>query len=762
MSSRKTPIPYTLNRRDSIHQPPLPRIRLLPVLVAMLAVGPAAAQELGDIQSSDLSPPPPTQQFLPDEVIVKLKPAEGAMAAMAPGELAPLGLRSAPRQTSGGELVYSFSQATLFSLDSEQQAREKVLEVVEELNQRPDVEYAQPNYIWQHFDTTPNDPGFLAQWHYHNNGAGTGESPGGINLPKAWDQGTGNPGVVVAVIDTGILSGHPDITGSPNLLPGYDMITHPFIANDGDGRDSDATDPGDAIAPNECFPGSPARGDSWHGTHVAGTVGVGNTDNSTGVSGVNWQARVLPVRVLGKCGGTTADINDAIRWAVGLPVPGVPVNPNPARVLNLSLGGGGACSGSPSTQSAINDAVAAGASVVVAAGNSAQDAANFTPASCNQVITVAASDYRGHLVSRYSNFGPSVEILAPGGDVNRDDDGDGKPDGVLSTVQGGYAFYNGTSMAAPHVAGVAALLLAGEPSLTPDQVLSRIQANALARSAAQCPQPCGAGLLNAFYAKPSVAKFEYAAKLICGVQKDPKDMRLARGFYATTINVHNPGEADVKFIKTLALTLPPGNQRPGDVLPIAEDQLGPGQALAVDCNDIARRLFNGVLPEPFIEGFVVIRSPHSLNVTGVYSTADLSNEGVADSHSSLHVEPVRERVLQTGKPDLVVRDIGPPEVNCPSGGGSCVTKVQVTIANVGAADAPAFSTRTVLDPAQGVSVDQGSSGLAKGASQTLLINTPPGGNCFDPDCTVCATVDSQLDVEEADESNNKLCETTPG
>ena len=207
---------------------------------------------------------------------------------------------------------------------------------------------------------------------------------------------------------------------------------------------------------------------------------------------------VVPVRVLGECGGTIADINDAIRWAAGLPVPGVPANPDPARVINMSLGGGGACSASPSTQSAINDAVAAGATVVVAAGNSAADAADFMPASCNNVITVAASDYRGQLVTRYSNFGTTVDIMAPGGDVQRDDDGDGNPDGVLSMVNGGYAFYNGTSMAAPHVSGVAALFLAADPSLTPAQVLATIQDNALPRSAVECPEPCGKGLLNAY------------------------------------------------------------------------------------------------------------------------------------------------------------------------------------------------------------------------------------------------------------------------
>ncbi|MDH3716296.1 MAG: S8 family serine peptidase, partial [Gammaproteobacteria bacterium] len=293
------------------------------------------------------------------------------------------------------------------------------------------------------------------------------------------------------------LPAHPDIAGSPNLVNGFDMISSAFTANDGDGRDGNPTDPGDAIAANECFPGSPPQGSSWHGTHVAGTVGVGNTDNASGVAGTNWNSSVQAVRVLGKCGGSISDINDGIRWAAGLPVPGAPSNPTPARVINMSLGAGAPCSASPSTQSAINDAVAAGVTVVVAAGNEASDAAGFLPASCDNVITVAAGDFRGHLVSRYSNFGATVEIMAPGGDTQRDDNGDGNPDGVLSMVQGGFAFFNGTSMASPHVAGVAGLLLAQDSQLTPQQVTELIINNAQPRSSQQCPRPCGAGLLNA-------------------------------------------------------------------------------------------------------------------------------------------------------------------------------------------------------------------------------------------------------------------------
>lgn len=438
------------------------------------------------------------ERFVPGQMIVKLKPT----ATLLPqSEMSAMGFETAPRPTSGDrEFIYNISPTIIGPL-STLQAINRTKEMLRTMLQRPDIEYAQLNYYYQ-IQVRPNDVRFSEQWHYFDRGAGNNESPGGIGLPTKWDSDKGSPNIVVAVIDTGILPNHADIAGSSNLIAGYDMISNSFIGNDGDGRDNDPTDPGDAMAADDCFPGSPARSSSWHGTHVAGTIGVGRTNNRTGVAGVNWDVSLQAVRVLGKCGGTSADINDAIRWAAGLAVPNVPNNATPARVINMSLGGGGSCSNAPATQSAINDAVNAGTTVVVAAGNSAQDAANFQPASCDNVITVAASDYRGHLVSRYSNFGDTVEIMAPGGDVSRDDDGDGNPDGVLSMIQGGYAYYNGTSMASPHAAGVAALLLSEDPSRTPQQIAQLIKDSAVSRSTTQCPEKCGAGLLSASAAVP--------------------------------------------------------------------------------------------------------------------------------------------------------------------------------------------------------------------------------------------------------------------
>ena len=464
-------------------------------LLTLLIAPNVFAQNIRNISPAEVAAMlerPASTRVVPGEIIVKYKPGRSPMNA---AEAASMDISDDSARTSGGEVIYRISGSGRAGAAA-QDIQATTISTARTIAARDDVEYAQPNFILQ-IARDPNDPLYSLQWHYFDNGSGAGQSPGGAGLPGTWDVNLGDPGIVIAVIDTGILPDHPDIAPSTNLVAGFDMISSAFTANDGGGRDPDPTDTGDATTAGECFAGSPPSDSSWHGTHVAGTTGVGASDNGIGIAGINWNVSVQAVRVLGKCGGTIADINDAIRWAAGLPVPGVPDNPTPARVINMSLGGFGSCSSSPATQSAINDAVAEGTTVVVAAGNSARDAANFNPASCDRVITVAASDARGHLVTRYSNFGATVEILAPGGDVQRDDNGDGNADGVLSMVEGGYAFYNGTSMAAPHVAGVAALLLAREPALSPGEVSDRLQSSAIARNTTQCPRACGAGLLSA-------------------------------------------------------------------------------------------------------------------------------------------------------------------------------------------------------------------------------------------------------------------------
>jgi serine protease len=359
------------------------------------------------------------------------------------------------------------------------------------LNARSDVEYAEVD-MRVYATSTPNDPLYPDQWHYY-------EATAGINLPGAWDLATGT-GVRVADLDTGKTS-HPDLDA--NWLGGYDFISSATTARDGNGRDSNPQDEGDWFLAGECGQATGSNS-SWHGTHTAGTIAA-VANNSLGVAGVAYDAKVVPVRVLGKCGGTTSDIADAIVWASGGSVSGVPANPNPAKVINMSLGGSGPCT--QTWKKAINSALGRGTSVVVSAGNSNANASQFSPANCPGVVTVAALDRDGNRAF-YSNFGSTIEVSAPGGEVRLETDPPGTrstpENGVLSTLNDGtttpgspiYWTYMGTSMAAPHVTGLVALMLSRNGTLTPSQITAALQAHARPIPGT-CSGGCGAGLIDA-------------------------------------------------------------------------------------------------------------------------------------------------------------------------------------------------------------------------------------------------------------------------
>jgi serine protease len=393
--------------------------------------------------------------------------------------------------------------------------------VVKVLQETGDYEYVEKDYIFTNqmlkkpkaanpgaatpIANTPNDPLFGLQWNFMNLGDAAGQSAGGAGFSDFWTRAklTGSRSVTVAVVDTGIQMNHPDIAGSKNLAPGFDMVSDPAMGNDGDGRDTDPNDPGD-----KCDPADPTARDTFHGTHVAGTVGVASTNNASGVAGGAWDVTIVPVRALGRCGGKLSDINDAIRWAAGK-VPGRDANggevwnQHPADIINLSIGLFEPCPAS--MQAAINDAVAAGAIVVAAAGNARIDTKYYAPGGCQNVISVAAGDARG-MLTPYSNWGPDVDIMAPGGDMTRDDDGDGRPDGVLSTKfstscydpakpgvqvpQCFYSYENGTSMAAPHVSAALALLKAKFPAAVPSELRTRLLSASTARTPLQCSGKC--------------------------------------------------------------------------------------------------------------------------------------------------------------------------------------------------------------------------------------------------------------------------------
>jgi serine protease len=308
------------------------------------------------------------------------------------------------REASGNTHVYAFNTT---DAAAQQQAIDRLHDNAESLG-IASIERDR----WIGPTLSPNDAQFGEQWSLQAISAGNI----GADFPAAWAVTTGTATVTIAILDTGILSTHMEFAG--RVLPGYDFVTDVSLANDGNGRDNNPADPGDWVTSAEAAAaGGPYQGcvvgdSSWHGTHVAGIIAA-RGNNGAGIAGANWQARILPVRILGKCGGYLSDEIDGIRWSAGLPVPGVPRNPNPARIINMSLGGPGACE--VSEQNAINDAVAAGAIVIVAAGNSAVDVANSAPANCAGVVSVGATNRAGNRAS-YSNFGSGITLSAPGGD----------------------------------------------------------------------------------------------------------------------------------------------------------------------------------------------------------------------------------------------------------------------------------------------------------------------------------------------------------
>ncbi len=359
--------------------------------------------------------------------------------------------------------------------------KQGTLELINALKARPDIADAIPNYLF-YSTRTPNDPLYRNQWHLP-----------AINLPTAWDRTTGSNAVTVAIIDTGIVP-HPDFGG--RLLAGYDFVSDPAMAADGGGRDSNPLDPG------------PYGKTGYHGTHVAGIIGAAS-NNGSGVAGVNWGARLLPVRALGPATsgsgavGTLADVTDAALWAAGFSVAGVPTNPTPANVLNFSLGGNVPCSSIQ--QEAFDRIFAANKIVVVAAGNSTIDAGSFSPANCDGVIVVGATARDGRRAS-YSNFGSEVDIMAPGGDNSNALLSLGKDDNA-SNGEYDYILQAGTSMASPQIAGIAALMKTLEPGLSQSQVLVALKSTARVLTNDQCDagasgmtlvsSDCGAGLVDA-------------------------------------------------------------------------------------------------------------------------------------------------------------------------------------------------------------------------------------------------------------------------
>lgn len=465
-------------------------------------------------------------------LIVKLKdaPSHEQAAALGTSRAGSERLQSVLRDSGVSALKVSPNGRAAQRLDFDHAlSGAEAQQLAAKLRARPEVEWVVPNDLERRL-ALPTDPmypktlGSTGQWWLQpvsgsNANVASDRMRGVPGLQGAWDTSIGSSGITIAVLDSGITT-HPDLA-SARIWPGYDFVSEVEYANDGNGRDASPADPGDWVTSSEAnndplFSGCDAEDSSWHGTTTAGIAAAASNDG-VGVAGVNWVSPLLPVRVSGKCGATVADIVDAMRWAAGLTVSGVPANPHPARVINLSFGGSSACNAA--YQDAINELAALKVVLVAPAGN--ESAGPTRPANCTGVVGVTAVNRDGFKAS-YSNFGASIQIATVGGDASSIGNWGSRvyDDGMLTITNGGattpgtptYANVFGTSFSTPLVTGVVSLMLSVNPNLTTAQVIDGLKKSArphvtspvIAACANANPgrcicttSTCGAGLLDA-------------------------------------------------------------------------------------------------------------------------------------------------------------------------------------------------------------------------------------------------------------------------
>lgn len=484
--------------------------------------------------------------FDPDAVVVQYRPGAAQVRAAGAGDPRPrlesLAMLASATATAPGQAAAAGTKRAATARDRSGQFTSAALEekwralsAVKALNRRADVAYAELNYRYRTSAVNPDDAYYPLQWHYRQ-----------INLPDAWDITRGSSDVIVAVLDTGILSRHPDLRGK--LVAGYDFISDPYSSGDGDGIDPDAEDPGD---------GGLLGQSSYHGTHVSGTVAAA-TGNGRGVAGVGWRTRVMPVRVLGENGGTLYDLVQGVRYAAGLSNDAGARPAKRADVINLSLG---SASRARSLEEAIAAARARGVVVVAAAGNENSDRPGY-PAAYPGVLSVGAVGPAG-VRAGYSNYGATLDLVAPGGDLTVDLDGDGNTDGVVSTVgseTSGELRYDiglsqGTSMASPHVAGVVALMKAVRPALTPDEVDSWLQQGRLTRDlgVAGWDGQYGHGLLDAAMAvRTALSPGTPPDGIAPALRLYPRELALGSGAQLVTISNGGGGTLRIREVSSSA------------------------------------------------------------------------------------------------------------------------------------------------------------------------------------------------------------------
>jgi serine protease len=525
--------------------------------VLLLALGQAGALAAS---------PPATEPAAVERFIVRLRAIpESAAYEAAPGRVAALATRHGLRVAQARHIV---SGVHLLRVTA--RAGEDPRQTLARLQSDPEIEYAEID-TRRHVLRVPDDSLFNEQWYLQSS------EPAAINGVGAWDLTTGSPGVVIADLDTGVRFDHPDLRSSSanRLLPGYNMISNASVANDGDGRDADASDPGDWVTAADVktpqFAGCTVANSSWHGTRVAGILGA-ITDNSQGVAGLSWQGWVEPVRVLGKCGGYDSDIIAAMAWAAGFPVEGVPTNPYPAKIINMSLGEAGSCQDFPAYQQIIDELVGAGVLVTVSAGN--EGGPVDVPANCAGAVAVAGLRHVGTKVG-YSSLGPEVALSAPAGNcvntgagepclfsiVTTTNTGTTKP--ATNTYTDQYNYNVGTSFSAPIVAGIAGLMLAVDGNLTPQQLITRLRNGS---------QP--------FPVNPAAP--------MCHVPGDPSDVQTAECNCTTQVcgaGMANADGAVAEALRPIAAVAVSGTVKGGN--PVTLDASGSGTACQASIADYA-------------------------------------------------------------------------------------------------------------------------------------------------------------------------------
>lgn len=411
----------------------------------------------------------------------------------APGKQLSTALVKSISELAGMRIKYVENGAVFHLLQLPKKGYEADAEAIcEKIKQDARIKWCAPNSMTiGQSATAPNDPIYMSglQWNLRN------ESPAGIDAVSAWKITPGSASTVVGILDSGIIP-HTDIAIS-RVVAGYDFVTNTTSAADGNGRDADPTDPGDWSAADGC-PKS-----SWHGPAVTGIIGA-STDNNFGIAGINQIAKLLPVRVLGKCKkGERTDLINGMRWAAGIHIDGVPDNTNPAKVLNVSVTINNPCSSYPDLQAAIDEVRKKGAVVVAAAGNDdGVDTSQRSPASCNGVLTVGSVTRFGG--KGMTTTGTRIDIAAPGAAASSANLDMVPSTGDLgSTTRAGdnaILAHNGTSMAAPHVTGIVSLMKGLRPQMRPNQITKIVKATARpfpVGTGADCTTTtCGAGMLD--------------------------------------------------------------------------------------------------------------------------------------------------------------------------------------------------------------------------------------------------------------------------